>query len=420
MARPRPSQSVKPTKTDIQQLSSEVLRLRLQQLNLPITGSRTRLIERLRSATAPQAASQGRPLGRRSAGRVAKPKSTKRGKTRKTQASHGTSQPHDVDVSASDEEPDSTSVAGSSVEEMLCAQTEDIEDQQPGDILFSPAQMSVIQETVSSSVREAMLAFHHQDVSPRSIAEPRTPSPCLSNVATPLGLNCPLDKTIEDKILRGEYIDFSLLLPDNIYRSQSPALQIRYEDSSPGSQGSPLTLVKRKKPVIDSFHKWLDAFTAYMLVIVAAHPRRALELVKYQQIISKAVSKFKGMAWLSYDEQFRRRAAYDLNLPWDKIDLELWTVTFSGLAKPHCSVCSSPYHPVEDCPDQDPSRKPRRQAQVCFDFNKLSGCQRRSCSFPHNCRRCGSSNHALFNCPSSRPTASHSKPPTTSSERSKK
>ena len=135
---------------------------------------------------------------------------------------------------------------------MLCAQTEDIEDQQP-ETLFSPAQMSVIQETVSSSVREAMLAFHRQDVSPRSIAEPRTPSPCLSNVATPLGLTCPLDKTIEDKILHGEYIDFSLLLPDNIYWSQSPALQIRYEDSSPGSQGSPLTLVKREKAVLGSF-----------------------------------------------------------------------------------------------------------------------------------------------------------------------
>ena len=189
-------------------------------------------------------------------------------------------------------------------------------------------------------------------------------------------------------------MDSSLLLPDNIYWSQSPALQIRYEDSSPGS---PLTLVKRKKPVIDSF-----------------------ELIKYQQVISKAVSKFKGMAWLSYDEQFRRRTAYDLNLPWGKIDLQLWTVTFSGLAKSHCSVCTSPFHPAEDCPDQDPSRKPRRQAQVCFDFNKPSGCQRRSCSFLHNCRRCGSSNHALFNCPSSKPTASYSKAATTSSERSKK
>ena len=113
------------------------------------------------------------------------------------QTSHVTSQPHDVDVLASDEEPDSPLVAGSSVEEMLCAQTEDIEPQQPGGILFSPAQMSVIQETVSSSVREAMLAFHHRDVSPRSIA---VPSPSLSNVATPLGLNRPLDKVIKDKI----------------------------------------------------------------------------------------------------------------------------------------------------------------------------------------------------------------------------
>ena len=163
----------------------------------------------------------------------------------------------------------------------------------------------------------------------------------MPNTATPLGLHRPLEKSLEDKILRGEYINFCLLLPDFMYRSQAPALQLRYEDSSPGSQGSPLTLVRRKKPVIDTFQKWLDAFTAYMLVIVAVHPTRALELLKYQQTISKAVSKFKGLAWLSYDEQFRRRAAYDLSKPWDKIDLELWTVTFSGLGKPHCSVWSS-------------------------------------------------------------------------------
>ena len=149
---------------------------------------------------------------------------------------------------------------------MLCAQTEDIEHQQPGDIIVFASSMSVNQETVSCSVREAMLAFHHRDISPWSIADPRTPSPSLSNVATPLVLDRPLDKTLEDNILCGEYIDFSLLLPDNIYRSQSPALQIRYGDSSPGSQGSPLTLVKQKKPVIDSFHKWPSRLTCWLLL----------------------------------------------------------------------------------------------------------------------------------------------------------
>ena len=62
-------------------------------------------------------------------------------------------------------------------------------------------------------------------------------------------------------------------------------------------------MVKWKKPVIDSFRRWLDPFTAYMLVIVAVHPTRALQLIKYQQVISWAVSKFKGLAWLTYDEQ---------------------------------------------------------------------------------------------------------------------
>ena len=204
-----------------------------------------------------------------------------------------------------------------------------------------------------------------------------------------------------------------------MYCSQAPTLQLRYEDASPGSQGSLLTLVRRKKPVIDTFQKWLDAFTAFMLVIVTVHPTRAAELIKYQQTISKAVTKFKGLAWLTYDEQFRRRAAYDLSKPWDKIDLELWTVTFSGLAKPHCSVCSSPYHQAEDCPNQDPSRKPRRQALVCFDFNKPSGCQRRSCYFPHHCRRCGSGNHAQFNC-SSPQQSTGSNRPANPSDRSKK
>ena len=83
---------------------------------------------------------------------------------------------------------------------------------------------------------------------------------------------------------------------------------------------------------------------AYMLVIVTAYPNRAVELIKYQQIISRAVTKFKGLAWYTYDEHFRRRAARDLTIAWDRIDIELWTVTFTGTAKPHCSICSSPYH----------------------------------------------------------------------------
>ncbi|CAH3189871.1 unnamed protein product [Porites evermanni] len=53
-------------------------------------------------------------------------------------------------------------------------------------------------------------------------------------MASPLGLSRPVDKTLEDKILWGEYIDFALLLPDTLYQSQTPEIQLRLDDSFSG------------------------------------------------------------------------------------------------------------------------------------------------------------------------------------------
>ena len=278
MVRPR-SKSSKATRIDdFKTLSSEVLRVRLQNLNLPITGSRARMLERLRLATnSAPAVVQRLPSGRPHNGRVHKNKNKPSSNVRvrpRPQPIVITEQA-DVDTHSSDE--DERSDVDSAVDELF----EDVEAQILQDAVFSPAQMSAIQETMSTSVNEALRVFNNHEAQARFSDDLRTPSPRSLNTATPLGLHRPLEKTLEDKILRGEYIDFCLLLPDFMYRSQAPALQLRYEDSSPGSQGSPLTLVRRKKPVIDTFQKWLDAFTAYMLVIVAVHPTRALELIKY-------------------------------------------------------------------------------------------------------------------------------------------
>ena len=267
---------------------------------------------------------------------------------------------------------------------------------------LSPAQRSAIQDIVSQSVQSALDAVRTNSAfSPTQSSQPLA----ASGMASPLGLSRPVDRNMEDKILRGEYVDLALLLPDNLYQSQAPDIQLPLDDSSAGPMGSPVTMVRKRKPVIDSFQKWLEAYMVYMLVIVTTYPRRALELIKYQQIISRAVTKFKGLAWLSYDQQFRRHASSNLSLQWDKVDLELWTVTFSGLAKPHCGICSSPYHAEDVCPSADPYRKQRRSQTVCFDFNKPSGCRRRNCSYPHVCRRCHSNSHTVQDCPQQQSSA---------------
>ena len=82
-------------------------------------------------------------------------------------------------------------------------------------------------------------------------------------------------------------------------------------------------MVRKKKAVIDSFHKWVDAYTMFMHVLVTAYPRRAVEFIKYLQIISKAEAKFRGLAWLHYDEQFRCHASQYLTLNFFQVKLSL-------------------------------------------------------------------------------------------------
>lgn len=411
MARPRGAS--KPTTRsarrpeNLASLSSEVLRLSLQALNLPIDGSKTQLTKRLRAAI--QGVQHGQSEDRRPTGRVQK---------RKTRAPAVRSRP--VERTANTNKPDSdvddhdelSSVRSLDIYEdspNIAPDVDTLEDglEQPS-APFTAAQLATIRETVTETVQLSLAEALSQRP---SVPEPSQPFQGLGvasssppfrrpGSANPLGLHKTLDKGTEDKILRGEYIDFTSLLPDTLTRPQVPELQFRFDDSGPGSTSN-MTMVRKRKPVIDSFHKWLDAYTTYMIVLVSAYPRRSLELLKYQQAISCAATKFKGLSWLTYDEQFRRRAANDLTINWGQVDLELWTVTFSGLAKPHCLICSSPYHSQTDCPSADSSRQQIRNGAVCFRFNRTSGCSSTSCQFPHVCRRCHSASHSVINCPRS-------------------
>jgi len=386
-------------------LTSEVLRLRLQALNLPITGSKAQLVKRLQNASQPT--QRPSAVGRKPAGRVQKGKG--KGKTRL--ARPAVEQPDPV----AEVTDDSSSVSSEDDFEMpldldpveqsviLDGHAQAMEQQQ---MPFTVGQLAAIQRTVQQSVAEALHNHRSQAVPdtaqsfnsfPSSSSGPQQRRP---GAATPLGFQRALEKSTEEKILRGEYIEFALLLPDSLSRPQVPELQLRFDDSS-SAPSSRMTMVRKRKPIIDTFHKWLDAYTTYMLVLVTAYPRRSLELLKYQQTISCAASKFKGLSWLTYDEQFRRRAASDLTINWGQVDLELWTVTFSGLAKPHCIVCSSPYHSHSDCPSADPSRQQSRTGPVCFRFNRALGCTSSSCQFPHVCRRCHSPSHSILSCPRS-------------------
>ena len=233
MARPRRTIShsngaSSPGEQDLSALSSEVLKLRLQALNFPITGSKGQLLNRLKRALP----------GKVATSTTAQPKRASKAKamrtTTATRRSSESLSANPDNVNNEDNAPlDRASL--SSIDEMIESDPEPDESNFQQNTGFSQTLRAAIEAIVTDSVRSAVTtlqtspAAHLPSASPQNLLRP--------GMASPLGLSRPVDKTLEDNILWGEYVDFALLLPDTLYQSQTPEIQLRLDDSSSGPMG---------------------------------------------------------------------------------------------------------------------------------------------------------------------------------------
>ena len=168
MARPRSQPATSRPSTDLSKLSSEVLRLRLQQLNLPVTGNHARLVERLRSANGTRQLS-ATTRTKRADGRVAKrsPTSSKRSKqaarslNRQSATSNLPSEPQDRDE-VLDHFPEEEESATSDL--LVDLNAEPMEPMELSDAVFTLALLAAIQDTVSSTVQAAFQSLPHNNL----------------------------------------------------------------------------------------------------------------------------------------------------------------------------------------------------------------------------------------------------------------
>ena len=79
--------------------------------------------------------------------------------------------------------------------------------------------------------------------------------------------------------------------------------------------------------------QWLQAFSIYASVLVATFPGRARDLWAYQLLILRTYAQFRGLAWLNYDEAFRRDAAARHITDWSSMHLELYNYHTSATVR---------------------------------------------------------------------------------------
>ena len=103
----------------------------------------------------------------------------------------------------------------------------------------------------------------------------------------------PVLVTLQQRILKGESIDFSTLLPEVMFSVMTST----FSPNASRSTGHPQK--------ITSFSTWLNAWNIYIATVVTHNPGRASELLGYQRLIQSASKHFNTASWLKYDAQFR-------------------------------------------------------------------------------------------------------------------
>ncbi|KAF1453723.1 hypothetical protein FQV07_0010000, partial [Pygoscelis papua] len=93
-------------------------------------------------------------------------------------------------------------------------------------------------------------------------------------------------------------------------------------------------------------------------------------MFKYLDTIRKLHATYGGTSWMSYDEDFRRRAAKDPTLPWGDVDLDLWMKWMAPLkslvsrqprAEGETQASPAPPPPPPPPPSSSSSQSPKQE-----------------------------------------------------------
>ena len=143
----------------------------------------------------------------------------------------------------------------------------------------------------------------------------------------------PLSGHMQDRIKRGKYINFDkLLLPP-----LTPPLFTAGQTSTKQR--------KTEKRQVTGLTSWLEAWNRYATCRIASDSAMALELVKYQTVVSLLFARYPAVSVIEYDRLFRQAAARDRTMRWDcpKEDIYVWALTQSrSSAWSHISLNNNP------------------------------------------------------------------------------
>ena len=175
----------------------------------------------------------------------------------------------------------------------------------------------------------------------------------------------PVPAKLVGRILKGDFIDMSELLRDNLEAQRRGVFQ--EQSASKLSVPAVGNQIRREVPDLLS---WVQCFGVYTAVLASKYPERVQKLLAYQTLIIREARRCGGKDWLSYDTYFRQQMVGEWRGDeWGRLNPYLFSSTFMALGGPQrlsCSLCLEADHREENCalaktkPRQGSSSQPER------------------------------------------------------------
>ncbi|KAK6182692.1 hypothetical protein SNE40_010316 [Patella caerulea] len=133
----------------------------------------------------------------------------------------------------------------------------------------------------------------------------------VESASSELGLH--VSHTLKQRIVNGDYVDLCQLLSRPPHQTEP---------------GSPVFIYSEG-------HLKLKLQPKTLSLYLTAHPQAVQGLLKYMHLICLGSQRVTGLAWKSYDEQYRLKKAANPTTSWGEVDQELWLLCmFSNTPKP--------------------------------------------------------------------------------------
>ncbi|XP_062617238.1 uncharacterized protein LOC134278947 [Saccostrea cucullata] len=190
-------------------------------------------------------------------------------------------------------------------------------------------------------------------------------------MAKPVGLG--VDPKIKSKILAGEFIKFSTLLPKPQHANDQDSKFHTVE-----KEGQLMFVKANDTTKIRSISKWLEAFHVFVSIYCSKHTSEVGNLMTYAQIVQGIAKSCGDDAALEYDEKFLQwHEASSKSCPWNQKNPELFQDAMVLGLENKSKIKKQPF------------RATQTRYRHCFTYNNKGSCPKgNNCPYLHICQNC--------------------------------